>query len=311
MLHAIAPAKVNLTLAVGPRAADGFHPLRSVFIGLGLADELTIDFAPVDAAGDQLTIAGDLDCPVQGNLVLSAFQLLRGVVGRPLPPLSAQLLKRIPLGAGLGGGSADGAAALELAPRAWGVGLAPPVRRELEEALGSDVPFFARGLPAALVEGRGERVTPLAPLRQPVGVLLAASPAQLSTPAVYARFDELDRPDPTAEQATDELVGLLSGGADGAVLASLADRLAAANDLWPAAATLMPALVERRSLLERLSGRPWLMTGSGPTLLALYPSAEQAASARDRLARESSVIESALALIATQGGARRTQEESQ
>jgi 4-diphosphocytidyl-2-C-methyl-D-erythritol kinase len=308
-LRAAAPAKLNLTLGVGPRRADGFHPLRSVFMQLGLADELIVDFAPADGTGDQLSVEGDPRCPTEGNLVVRAFELVRSAVGQPLPPLSATLVKRTPLGAGLGGGSSDGAAALALAEAAWGVGLAPVVRQEVEERLGSDVPFFARGGAVALVEGRGERVTPLAALDRPVGVLLAVSAEPLGTPAVYARFDEIDAAGTGADRATSELVDLLSGGADGVRLAGHAPRLADANDLWPAAMAIAPQLARRRDTLERLSGRRWALTGSGPTLFALYPSVDQAASEGERLAGELATDHEGLRLIATHGGTPHTQED--
>ena len=292
------PAKLNLTLAVGARGDDGFHPLRSVFLRLDLADELTVDLAP-GAAADSLAIDGDFDCPVQGNLVLRAFDLLRRAVGQPLPALAARLVKRIPVGAGLGGGSSDGAAALELAQRAWGIGLAPDVSAELTLALGSDVPFFAAVAPAALVEGRGELVTPLPGIDGGAGVLLAVSPAALATASVYARFDDRG-PSATmpAVELTAELGRALERGLDGPGLAALASRLAEANDLWPAASELAPELAARRGRLESATARPWLMSGSGPTLFALYPSGEEAAAESGRLA-EDSLAPADLRLIAT------------
>ncbi len=292
MLRASAPAKVNLTIAVGPRETDGFHQLRSVFLRLGLADELEVELPGGHAGPDELAVGGDFECPVQGNLVLRAFQLVRDAVGQPLPPLRSRLTKHVPVGAGLAGGSSDGAAALKLAQAAWGVGLAPAVQDALGLTLGSDVPFFIHGGAAALVEGRGEGVTPLPAVSGGAGVLLSPSPTPLATARVYARFDDLGPPGPSSELITDELASALSAGLDGAALADMAGRLRAANDLWPAAAGLQPTLAARRDRLEQLTGRPWLMTGSGPTLLALYPSSEEAKSDYHRLSDERLIITS-------------------
>ena len=282
------PAKLNLTLSVGPRGEDGYHPLRSVFARLALADELTVTLAPA-ASVDELVVGGPVSCPVEGNLVLRALALLRGAVGQSLPPLRVELLKRIPLGAGLAGGSSDGAAALELARRAWGLGLSPALAGALEAQLGSDVPFFAGGASLALVEGRGQLVRPLRGLvgAPPTGVLLSVAEPGLSTAAVYRRFDERAALDGrAASAATDRLIEAINGGLDSAGLIELAPQLRDANDLWPAATDLAPELAGRRSELERLTGRPWLMTGSGPTLFALYASAEQAEAAAGELGPE-------------------------
>ncbi|CAN5673436.1 4-(cytidine 5'-diphospho)-2-C-methyl-D-erythritol kinase [soil metagenome] len=304
-LRTRAPAKLNLTLAVGPRAEDGFHPLRSVFARLALADELAVDPAPA-AGADVLTVGGDYECPVEGNLVLRAFSLLREAAGLPLPPLSAQLVKRIPVGGGLAGGSSDGAAALELAARAWGIGLSPEWAAELESRLGSDVPFFARGGEVALVESRGEVVRPLPGIVGGAGILLCTSKAGLSTAAVYGRFDQLGGSVTRARPVTDELLEALAHGIDGAGLAELGPLLRAANDLWPAAVQLAPEIVGRRDVLERLTGRPWLLTGSGPTLFAIYPSVEQARAAAASWAAPSgtTLVPTALGSQADEGRAR-------
>lgn len=298
-LRARPPAKLNLTLAVGARQADGFHSLASVFVRIGLADELAVDFA-ADATADELTIDGDFDCPIQGNLVLRAFDLVRSAVGQRLPPLAAHLVKRIPVGAGLAGGSSDGAAALVLAQRAWGVGLAPGVDDRLQEELGSDVPFFARGGQVAMVGARGNVVEPVPEVAGDAGVLLCVSQSPLATSAVFARFDERrDSPTTPAQPMTDELTAALARGLDGAGLAAMSERLGDANDLWPAAADLAPELVERRATLESLTGRPWLLTGSGPTLFAIYPSPQEAQADGRRLADSRSAALSNSLLIAT------------
>lgn len=277
------PAKVNLTLEVGAPRDDGFHPLRSVFLRIGLSDRLTV--REWDGERDRLTVSGPVACPVEGNLVLRAASLLRQRAGLPLPPLEWELEKHIPLGGGLAGGSADAATALALAATCWGVGLSAELRLELAAAVGSDVPFFTSGAPAALVEGRGEQVRPLpAPAGRP-GILLITPPFEVSTAAAFARLDTLagerDRPDPT-----DELAAGLEAGLDPDDLVGWAERLRDANDLWPAAALLEPALGDVRGALESGSGRAWLMSGSGSSLFSFYPSPDEAAEAGRRLAAD-------------------------
>ena len=279
-----APAKVNLTLAVGRLGDDGYHPLRSVFLRIGLADELIVEQSTDGGTDDRLTVAGLPGCPVEGNLVLRAFSLVRRELGQPLPGLVAQLDKRIPLGAGLGGGSSDGAAALELALAAWGVGLPAARFAELALELGADVPFFAADAPAALVEGRGERVAALPAVAPEAGMLMATFTEPLSTAAVFAAFDDLDVETAMAGAATDELADALRAGMDGHRLAARAADLRDANNLWPAAVALAPELGAARDALESASGLPWLLSGSGRSLFSLHRSPAAAEEVGRRLA---------------------------
>jgi 4-diphosphocytidyl-2-C-methyl-D-erythritol kinase len=181
----LAPAKLNLTLAVVGRRPDGFHALHSVMVPLSLADRLSVALGRGD--GDTLHVDGHDAGPLDGNLVLRAIAAAReavgplggsaGASGRPAGgpgPLAARLEKRIPVAAGLGGGSSDAAAAIDAALEAWGATLPATEVARLAAGLGSDVPFFLVGGPA-LVEGRGERVRPLPdPLGSPPAVLLVA-----------------------------------------------------------------------------------------------------------------------------------------
>ncbi len=157
----LAPAKLNLSLAVIGRRPDGFHELHSVMVPLGLADRLSL----ATAAGptDTLHVAGFAAGPVADNLVLRAIAATREAVGAgwagpagPPPALAARLEKRIPVAAGLAGGSSDAAAALDGALEAWGASLTIHERLRVATRLGSDVPFFLAG-GTALVEGRGDR----------------------------------------------------------------------------------------------------------------------------------------------------------
>jgi len=276
-------AKVNLTLEVVGRRPDGYHDLRSVFLRVGLADRLSVN-AGWASDEDQLLVTGLPGCPIEGNLVLQAFDLVRAAVDPRLPALRAELHKAIPLGGGLGGGSSDGAAAIGLAAAAWGIGLGPGESLGLAATLGSDVSFFVADTPAALIEGRGESLTALPSVAAGAGVLLAVSTAELSTARVFARYDELPPSDRPAESPTDQLARALNGGLTGSDLADMAPDLSHANELWPAAASLMPELATRRSDLEQATARTWLLSGSGPSLFALYPTLDQAIAAGQALA---------------------------
>jgi len=294
----IAPAKLNLTLAVVGRRSDGFHDLHSVMVPLGLVDRLSL--SPARAAADSLHVCGPDGGPVPGdpgpperNLVLRAiagarYALRTSGMDFPLPALAARLEKRIPVAAGLAGGSSDGAAALDGALEAWGVAgaLDPVTRLAVAASLGSDVPFFLAG-GWALVEGRGERVTRLPGVRGPVPWVLLVTPAvSASTHAVFAAYAAGARPPAGASLATSShLAGELARGLAADRLLDWAGVLAAANDLAPATATLLPAIARLRRGLGRLLARPVGQSGSGPTLWLLYPSESAAAAAAEAVRR--------------------------
>jgi 4-diphosphocytidyl-2-C-methyl-D-erythritol kinase len=329
----LAPAKVNLTLAVLGIRPDGYHELHSIMVPLDLADRLSVSILPPGGTGaaggtgapagtapggtgapggtvpggdgDTLHVDGFDPGPVADNLVLRAIAAARRHArpewGRTEPPpaLAARLEKRIPVAAGLAGGSSDAAAAADAALEAWGVELGSAARRSLAEELGSDVPFFLAGGPA-LVEGRGEHVTPLAWLRGRAGdgpateratpardgpALLLVTPAiAISTPAVFRAWDAGARvTGGAARLASAHLAEELRRGIRAADLMARASVLASANDLAPAANAVEPALVPFKRALLRLLGRPVGLSGSGPTHWALYASHAEAAEAADRV----------------------------
>jgi 4-diphosphocytidyl-2-C-methyl-D-erythritol kinase len=292
----LAPAKLNLTLAVLGRRPDGFHDLHSVMVSLGLTD--IVSLAPAAGPEDSLHVAGAATGPSAQNLVLRGIAEARRAVREALgpavatPPLAARLEKRIPVAAGFGGGSSDGAAAFDGALEAWSAVLDDQARAKGAARIGSDVPFFlAEG--TAVIGGRGERVERLDGLTRAVsaadgsaaaGVLLVTPAVPLSTAAVYAAFDAggAARPsDPGATRASSEhLASELRTGLRTTDLVARAGALAVANDLAPAAFLLVPGLLPLRRALSRLIGRPVGLSGSGPTLWSLYPSlatAEEAA----------------------------------
>ncbi len=293
----LAPAKLNLTLAVMGRRADGFHALHSVMVLLALADRLSVAVAP--GRRDTLHVTGYPAGPLADNLVLRAIAATRAALGtgrpggpRAVPALALRLEKRIPVAAGLAGGSSDGAAAIDAALEAWGAELGPEDRLRVALALGSDVPFFLAG-GAALVEGRGERVTPLPPVRgEPPGVLLVTPPVAVPTQPVFAAFDGGARPPDDHGVATrltsEHIAAEMRAGLSGSALVARAGVLAVANDLLVAAGEVAPGLPTFRRALARLLGHPVGQSGSGPTCWALYPSLdaahEAAASVRDAAA---------------------------
>lgn len=288
----LAPAKLNLTLAVVGRRDDGYHDLHSVFVPLALHDVLT--FAPAGATGtDSLHVTGLDAGPVADNLVLRAVAAARETVGLgpgrpPTPPLAARLDKRIPVAAGLGGGSSDAAAAFDAALEAWGATDRVDVERWRRAAvsIGSDVPFFLTGTPA-LVEGRGERVTPLRGLHGHPGILLVTPDVAVRTPDVFAVFDGARQGaagDGAVRLTSGHLAQELGNGLSATDLVARAGVLAAANDLLPAALAVAPGLVDVRRALTRRLGRPIGLSGSGPTLWTLYPSLGEAEAAAREVA---------------------------
>ena len=285
----LAPAKLNLTLAVVGRRDDGYHALHSVMVPLALADRLS--FAVLPTGDDTLHVAGFDPGPPSDNLALRAVSAVRGALaGRrvPTPPLAIRLEKHIPVAAGLAGGSSDAAAAIGGALEAWSADLDAEQRVRIAASLGSDVPFFLVG-GAALVEGRGERVTRLHGVRghgdeppQPPGILLVTPSVPAHTAAVFAAWSDGSMGDPGVARRTSEHFASEFGS--GLTTRSLIERagvLASANDLLPAAAAVVPGLVKLRRGLTRLLGRPIGLSGSGPTLWALYPSLDEAAAAAD------------------------------
>ncbi|MGH3036394.1 MAG: 4-(cytidine 5'-diphospho)-2-C-methyl-D-erythritol kinase, partial [Gaiellaceae bacterium] len=195
--RAVAAAKINLALVVGPRRGDGLHDLATVLQRVDLCDRLELEPAPeLEVAG----FAGDA-------IVRAALEGLAAEAGVE-PAWRVRLAKEIPVAAGLGGGSADAAAALRLANDALADPLGPERLHALAAALGADVPFFLEPGPK-LAEGAGERLTPL-DVPQDFWVLLVrpTAPTKESTAAVYARFDELGGGPGFAERRRELLAGL-------------------------------------------------------------------------------------------------------
>src|SRR5919204_970817 len=177
-----APAKLNLALEVVGKRDDGYHELRSVFVTLDLRDELRV------APHKRLEVRNSLRVDGE-DLAARAVKALARAAGRE-PHAFVRIHKRIPPAAGLGGGSSDAAAALRALAQLWRSD-ADLVRVAAE--VGSDVPFFAAALPAALVSGRGEHVRPLPAPQEGIHVVVLRPPLRLATAEVFAAFAMTDR----------------------------------------------------------------------------------------------------------------------
>lgn len=180
-LTALAPAKINRELRVGGRRHDGYHEIHSRLVSISLADRISVSPAP------RLQFTCDVDSLTAGedNLVVRAATLLARRAGRD-PAVSLHLEKRVPIGGGLGGGSADAAITLRLLAALWRLRDPEPLLEELAAQLGSDVPFFLTGGEAD-AQGRGERLTPVED-GEPVDLLLLVPPFGISTAAVYEAY---------------------------------------------------------------------------------------------------------------------------
>lgn len=245
-----APAKLNLCLYLGPRREDGLHELCSIFQPLVLADRIVISNAERD----------EVVCEeVEGqNLAAAALERLRAA-GWSRPPLRAEIEKRIPLAAGLGGGSADAGAVLRLA-----AGEVEGLERIAGE-LGADVPSQVEPR-ICLVGGAGELVETL-PDPGEYACVLIPDRRGLSTAEVFAEADRLGLGRDTRELAACR-ERLLAAALPGASPLSYPELLV--NDLEPAAISLRPEIAEALAALGEAGAEHVLMTGSGPTAVGLF-----------------------------------------
>jgi 4-diphosphocytidyl-2-C-methyl-D-erythritol kinase len=258
-----APAKLNLCLYLGPRRDDGLHELCSLTQSLTLADRIEV----ADADRDEVVSDG-VDGP---NLAADALRRLRAR-GWSRPPFRMEIEKRIPVAAGLGGGSADAAAVLRLASGEVG-GLD---RLALE--LGADVPGQLEP-GTALIGGVGERVEPL-PEPSEYAVVLVPATDGLSTAEVYAEADRLGLGRTREELAA--LSGRLRAAASGRD-SPLRYRELLDNDLQDAALSLRPAIRDALEALHEVGAQRALVTGSGPTAFGLFADVARADRATDSL----------------------------
>ncbi len=268
-------AKINLTLELLDTLPNGFHQLETIFQSLELADRLLLSKAQetsleiIDEIGCGFSVSNDQD-----NLVLKAQRALQKLTGQELP-CRFVLYKNIPAGGGLGGGSADCAAALKGLNELYSLGLSQEVLLAQAGLLGADVAFglvekTARGL------GKGEQLSPLPfpKLLKDWGVLLLIPPFGLSTPEVYQAWDKLSEDERRpAKGSSAKLIELLENQptpqAQEASLWQVKFLNELKNDLYPAAQTLRPELASIRKALLLWGGQASQLCGSGSTLFAM------------------------------------------
>lgn len=253
----IAPAKVNLLLHVGTPRSDGLHPLCSLFASVDLADEVNLEPADTDEVRCRV---------VEGpNLAERALAAYREAAGDATPgPVRVTIEKRIPVAAGLGGGSADAAAVLRGMDELSAAPLGPARLRGIAQALGADVPSQVEPR-HALVTGVGERIEPV---ELPAMALVLVPQAEgLSTAAVYA---EADRIGATREHLDPGAARRLAAGPLGELAAGLE------NDLQAAALSLRPELEGVLAALRGAGALAALVTGSGPTCFGVFATSADA-----------------------------------
>ena len=267
------PAKVNLQLAVGPVRADSYHDVATVYHAVSLFDEVTVTPAEHDSVA--ITGEGADSVPTDGgNLAARAAVALARAVGpgaRNAPGLAIQITKRIPVAAGLAGGSADAAATLVACNELWETGLSQKELSELASGIGSDVAFGLLG-GTAIGIGRGEQVTPVLTSGTFHWVLAFAN-GGLSTADVYAKCDRI-RASQEGRQTKERKVGNASVPdpvLDNALIAALRSGDPAkvgpllSNDLQPAAISLRPELRRALAAGRELGALGAMVSGSGPT----------------------------------------------
>ncbi len=261
-ISVFAPAKINLFLDVLDKRSDGYHNLRSVMQTLSVCDEL--EFYP---GGEGITLSCDhpeVPCD-ESNLVVRAIRLLVDEAGIS-PNWRVRLSKRIPMGAGLGGGSADAAATLRALANRLRIKATRPQLVEWGLSLGSDVPFALVG-GTALVESKGERLMALRVGPERLFYALVSPAVHCHTAELYAALDALpERPHPPVSTL---LSALQSGD-----LETLGARLY--NAFEPAVFARHPALAELKARLIEWGAAGAVMTGSGSNLIALAHDPEEA-----------------------------------
>jgi 4-diphosphocytidyl-2-C-methyl-D-erythritol kinase len=246
-------AKINLGLRVLARRSDGYHELRTVFQTISLADHINITYTP----GRKIAIELDDSSGIPDNLVVRAARTTLESL-RAAGSVEIRLRKRIPVGAGLGGGSSDAAAILLALPVLAGRAIGLSTLLELAAQLGSDIPFFVLG-GAAVGIGRGTELYPLPDLPSHGG-LLVVPPVAVSTAEAYRRLS----PGLTSESQENKIFSFQSHTWD------LADGRPLTNDFEPVVFEIHPRLAMLKERLLEAGARAALMTGSGSAVFGLF-----------------------------------------
>ncbi|MFM6980915.1 MAG: 4-(cytidine 5'-diphospho)-2-C-methyl-D-erythritol kinase [Micrococcales bacterium] len=281
-----APGKINLFFAVGPLRKDGYHEVASVYQAVNLRETVVVEPSSnwsVEVRGDLSRVHIDSVPTGEDNLVVKAAKALAKAVKIKNPiPVHFSIDKRVPVAGGMGGGSADAAAAIAAVNQLWGNKANHETLMQVCAGVGADVPFALSG-GLALGTGTGDQIEMLA---QPGEYhwALVVDELGLSTPLVYGRVDELrSAPGQTPEQQPEPKVSsnLLKALKSGASAEELAPLLH--NDLQAAAITLRPGLRFILSLVEEVKALTAIVSGSGPTVAFLGRNAEDAEAIASRL----------------------------
>jgi 4-diphosphocytidyl-2-C-methyl-D-erythritol kinase len=284
-LSTLAPAKVNLGLFLGPpREHDGRHELVTVMQSVSLADAVTLEAGEeASTAGEDEVICPGLPGPADENLAAAALAAFRSASGWSAGPLRLRIDKRIPLAAGLAGGSADAAATLRLAAEASGLGNRD-LLLSLAAGLGADV--SAQLQPGRwLAGGAGETLSELPSPRQEICMLLLPGEEGLATSSVYAEADRLRLARPMSE--LEQRAARLREELDlGAALPASPELLH--NDLERAAISLCPAIEQALAQVREAGAELAFVSGSGPTAVGVF----SGAGARSAIARAQELLRS-------------------
>jgi len=259
------PAKINWFLKVIGKRDDGYHNITSMMQCISLYDTLVFEHA------DTIEVVSDLDTPFDNNLVYKAASLLKQYASCR-KGVKIILQKGIPVGAGLGGGSSDAAYTLSGLNMLWGLELNDEELSSIGTEIGSDVPFFFNG-PFAIVEGRGEKVSPVK-LNSSTVLLLVKPPVSVSTAWAYASFDKLNDSRLTKKSIDIKLFCRTFKKRD---FASLSTMLS--NDLEDVIIDIYPVVGEIKNRLLERGAAISAMSGSGPTVFGVFESKEEALSA--------------------------------
>ncbi|MCB9842105.1 MAG: 4-(cytidine 5'-diphospho)-2-C-methyl-D-erythritol kinase [Phycisphaeraceae bacterium] len=258
-----ARAKVNLALAVDKPNAEAMHPICSWMARINLADDLHITRLEDDRLSryairwhDEAPIKTNIDWSITADLAVRAHLLLEDETARRLP-VQLRLDKRIPVGGGLGGGSADAAATLSAVNELFDLNIPHDRLAQLALTLGSDVPFFLSDHPTGIVSGLGESFEPTAPVSAALVLIFPAFGCP--TGPVYRAFDNL----PAASFRADTIRALAR--------ADSIDSSQLFNDLAPAAEAVAPRLTPLRARAAEVARRPVHITGSGSTMFVVCP----------------------------------------
>lgn len=260
-VQVVAPAKVNLYLAVGARRSDGYHDVETVLAALDLVDTVTLSEA------DDLSFecSRDLGIPAAENLVVKAVEALAAQAGRQ-PHVAITLDKQIPHGAGLGGGSSDAAAAIAGLAQLWDLDLPQEALVEVAASLGADVPFFLRG-GVALFDGRGDQFVRQLPF-VPLDIVLVRPDELVPTGAAYAGFDRIMQPGAPGSAG---LITALNGGIPAGIAAALY------NNMTEASCGLVGSVAEALAWVSGATGVVGAaMAGSGSAVFGVCESAYHA-----------------------------------